>query len=211
MSTITYKRAFSLTALALASGIALSACASGPSSMPGMDHGSTPMSSGTASASDPNAAFNDADVMFAQMMIPHHEQAVEMSDAVLAKPGLDPRVAKIAEQIKAAQAPEIETLKGWLNSWGQPTTMSGGMSGMDGMSMDGMASAEDLEKLRGAEPAEAAELFLTQMIAHHEGAVAMAQTEKTDGKNADAVAMAGSIVDSQTKEIDEMKSLLGQL
>ncbi|WP_077488872.1 DUF305 domain-containing protein [Sinomonas mesophila] len=200
---------FALPATALAAALALAGCgAPGPSTAPtssaapsstGGAHGNHEMPMGT-----PNAGFNAGDVMFAQMMVPHHEQAVEMSDIVLAKPGLDPRVAQLAEQIKGAQAPEIATLRGWLGEWGQPSMMPGGA----GHGMDGMMSADDLEKLRAAGAAEAAKLFLTQMIAHHEGAVSMAQTEKSSGQHAGAKSMAESIIASQTKEIEDMKALL---
>ncbi len=194
-----------------------------------------PSAPATAPAS---AAFNAADAMFAQMMIPHHEQAVAMSETVLAKPGLDARVVALAARIKAAQAPEIATLKGWLTAWEQPTAMptssssstgstgagsagtgsagtgsagtgsAGTSSAGAGHSMEGMMSSGDLDQLASADAPTASKLFLSQMVVHHEGAVRMAQTEKSAGKNADAVAMAASIVDSQTREIAEMKALL---
>lgn len=59
-----------------------------------------------------------ADTHFAMMMIPHHQQAIEMSDIILAKQGIDPRVVDLAKQIKAAQDPEIETMQGWISQWG---------------------------------------------------------------------------------------------
>ena len=70
--------------------------------------------------------------MFAQHMIPHHQQAIEMSDMILAKQGIDPRVVELANQIKVAQGPEIEQMQGWLKEWGQPT-----MPMMPGMEMPG--------------------------------------------------------------------------
>ncbi|KHL03974.1 hypothetical protein LK10_07655 [Sinomonas humi] len=192
-------------ALLAASSLALAGCgapAAAPpsSSAPAEAHGAHSMPS-------PSASFNSADAMFAQMMVPHHEQAVEMSEIVLAKPGLDPRVAALAQQIKAAQAPEIATLKNWLAAWGQPVSMADHDSG--GV-MSGMMRDEDLGQLRAADSAVAAKLFLTQMIAHHEGAVQMARTETEAGQHGDAVAMASAIVTSQSKEIDEMKAILAQ-
>ena len=162
----------------------------------------SPSASASASSS---AGANAADAMFAQMMIPHHEQAVEMSDVVLGKPGVDARVTALAGQIKAAQAPEIATLRGWLAAWGQSAAMPSSHA------MEGMMSGDELAQLRAADGATASKLFLAQMIAHHEGAVEMAQTERSSGRHTGAVAMAGSIVDSQTKEIDTMRGLLGQL
>lgn len=202
-----------LPAALLTATLALAGCSgtpAAPAAQP-VDHSGHSMSmgapSGGPSSAAPQGMFNAADAMFAQMMIPHHEQAVEMSDIVLAKPGLEPRVVKLARQIKAAQAPEIATQRGWLAAWGQPSAMAADA----GHGMDGMMTADDLAKLKAAAAPEAARLFLTQMIAHHEGAVTMAQSELGGGSNAEAVAMARSIIDSQTAEIDGMKTLLGQL
>ena len=154
----------------------------------------------------PLAGANEADAMFASMMIVHHEQAVEMSDIVLAKDDVDPRVTDLAERIKAAQAPEIEQLQGWLDDWGaeagDPAEMDHG---------DGMMSDDELAALEAAAGPEAARLFLAQMIARHEGAGEMAETEVADGENADAVALAQDIVDAQTAEIAEMKEILATL
>lgn len=91
--------------------------------MPGMSHGSSakPSTSAPATSAAASADFNDADAMFAQKMIPHHAQAVEMSDIILAKEGVPAEVTDLATRIKAAQGPEIEKMTGWLQSWGQPT------------------------------------------------------------------------------------------
>lgn len=211
---------FAMPAALVAAALALAGCGgaaqgtspnSAAAAQAPMDHSGHSMPLGTPNAStspsSTQGVFSAADVMFAQMMIPHHEQAVEMSDIVLAKPGLDSRVTKLAEQIKAAQAPEIAIQRDWLTAWGQPSAMAADA----GHGMDGMMTADDLAKLKAAAFPEAARLFLSQMIAHHEGAVAMAQTELSAGSNPDAVAMARSIIDSQTAEIDAMKTLLGQL
>lgn len=172
---------------------------------------------GPAASSQPH---NAADVMFAQHMIPHHQQAVEMSDMLLAKQGIDKRVTDLATQIKAAQAPEIQQMQGWLTAWGNPPMppMSsndmghGGMSGMPGTpAMQGMMSDADMNALRDAQGVEAAKLYLTQMIAHHEGAITMAQTEISDGQYPDAVKMSHAIVTTQQQEIDTMRAILGTL
>ena len=143
--------------------------------------------------------------MFAQMMIPHHTQAVEMSEIMLVKSDLNPKITALAKEIKAAQAPEIQKMTDWLTGWAEPAAMSGN-HGMNGMMTDA-----DLAKLKAAQGTEASKLFLFQMIAHHEGAVEMARSEITDGKNADAVALATSIVSSQESEIKDMKDLLATL
>lgn len=180
--------------------------------MAGMQHShSSASGSGSATASLP-AAVNEADQMFAMMMIPHHQQAIEMSDIVLAKTGIDAQVSALATQIKNAQGPEIEQMEGWLSQWGTPydDSMSEHMSG-HGSGMSGMLSTEELTALRNASGTEAARLFLTGMIAHHEGAVEMAKTEVADGKNADVIALANHVISSQTSEIATMKTLLASL
>ncbi|MDZ5078863.1 DUF305 domain-containing protein [Nesterenkonia sp. HG001] len=193
-------RTAATAALALSAALVLAGCSTGTEddSMPGMDHGS----------SEQAADVNDADVTFASMMIVHHEQAIEMSDIVLAKDGLDPEVMELAEAIKTAQAPEMEQLQGWLDDWGvDPDEHE-----MDGMDHgDGMMSEEDLAALEAAGGAEASRLFLEQMIVHHEGAVAMAQTQVDEGSNPDAVEFARTIIDAQTAEIQEMEDLLASL
>ena len=202
------KKILILSAAGMAAAITLAGCSAGSDSgsgggMPGMNHGSTGMSSSSApvAAGDHNAA----DTMFTQGMIPHHTQAVEMSDLMLTKQGIDPKVAALATRIKAEQAPEITTMTGWLKSWNESAQMSAGHT------MSGMMGADDMGKLQAAQGADAAKLFLTQMIAHHQGAIMMAKTEESDGKNTDAVALSKNIVISQQAEIQEMKDLLGTL
>ena len=165
---------------------------------------------GCAGADTPaaDAAHNDADVMFATMMIPHHEQAIEMSDLVLAAGEVDPEVAMLAQQIKDAQGPEIETLRGWLEDWGADPS-SDLMHDMD--HGDGMMSESDMDELEAAGPDEISRLYLEQMIVHHEGAIDMAQTELEEGRFPAALEMAEAIVDAQTEEIATMRELLDPL
>jgi uncharacterized protein (DUF305 family) len=168
------------------------------------------------------ATHNQADTMFAHMMIPHHQQAIQMSDVILGKQGIDARVVDLATQIKAAQGPEIQQMQGWLNQWGTPgMTGMPGMNGMPGMGempgtgdvpgMEGMMSPADMQALQNTQGAEASKLFLTQMIKHHQGAIAMAQNEIKNGQFPDEVAMAKSIASSQQKEIDTMNQILSSL
>jgi uncharacterized protein (DUF305 family) len=149
-------------------------------------------------------------------MIPHHRQAVEMSDVVLAIDGIDPRVAELATSIKAAQGPEINQMQGWLDQWGNPPmppmTPSEGhdMSGMSGDAM-GMMSGEQMTALKNAKGVEASRLFLTGMITHHEGAIAMAQNEIKDGRFPPALELSRTIVTTQQQQIDTMKGILKTL
>ncbi len=171
------------------------------------DHANMPHMSGpAATASDGAVVANGADVMFAQMMIPHHQQAVEMSDLAPGRSS-DPELTSLAAKIKAAQAPEIATMSGWLTAWGRPTHMPATM----GHGMPGMVSAADMAKLRAASGREFDRLYATFMIAHHEGAIDMAETELADGTNADAKALAQQIITSQRAEIAEMRTMLERL
>ncbi|WGW13670.1 DUF305 domain-containing protein [Saxibacter everestensis] len=195
----------SLIASTLAiAALALAGCA-------GTDSGSTGHHDSGSSSQESSADHNDADVTFAQMMIPHHSQAVEMSDMVLAKDGLRPEVRDLAERIKAAQGPEITTMAGWLEEWGAAATPEG-KHGMEhgGPGMDGMMSEDGMKALDAADAESASRLFLEQMIKHHEGAVDMAKTERQSGSNPEALKLADKVISSQEEEIAEIRKLLGQ-
>ncbi len=157
------------------------------------------MHSSNSSSSD----YSSNDIMFAQMMIPHHQQAVEMSDLAL-KNSKNAQVLKLAEQIKAAQAPEISQMKSWLASAGQS------LMGDHGMSMDGMLSDDEIVQLRQATGIAFDKLFLAGMIAHHEGALSMVSMIE-DSKNEEAKTLAQNIKVSQSAEIDLMKRYLAEL
>ena len=215
-----------LTVAALAASLGLAGCADGSgtsgsasaSAQAGETGGHASSSPAATPAPDASADHNDADVVFAQMMIPHHAQAVEMSDIILSKPDVPADVAALAATIKAAQAPEIETMTGWLDAWNQPTEPADGHSGhgkdghgTDGHGMSGMVDEEGLDQLKAAPGVEASRLFLEQMIGHHEGAVDMAKQELSAGKHAGAIQLARDIITAQEAEIAEMKQLLTTL
>jgi uncharacterized protein (DUF305 family) len=195
--------------LVLVTAVGLGACSSDHSGMSGM-------SSSTTIAIPADAKFNATDVGFAQGMIPHHAQAIEMADLALTNTK-NPDVLALANTIKAAQSPEIEKLSGWLGDWGQtiPSTASGSMdhdmTGMGGMMMDGMMSQADMDRLETSTGTEFDRLWLELMIQHHEGAVKMSKSEVAGGKNPDAVALAQAIISSQQAEITTMESLLTKL
>jgi uncharacterized protein (DUF305 family) len=210
-----------LTGLAgalLAGALVLTAC-SDNSTDEGMSGMSGSSSASPSAGASTDASFNDADVAFAQGMLPHHEGAIEMAQLATDR-AADPRVRDLAANIEAAQAPEIDTLNGWLDQWGatpsgSASSSSAGMDGMDhsGQDMDDMGGdmGMDLDALAAASGPDFDRLFLTQMVTHHQGAVAMAETEIADGEYPDAIAMAESIRDSQSTEIDQMQDLLGQV
>ena len=194
--------------------LALAGCASSStvtpaavSTSPGM------MATPSSSAMVGSMMRNDADAAFASNMIPHHEQAVAMAK-LAAMRAADPRVKDLAARIEAAQGPEIAMMNGWLTAWNVPSAEGDhgmdGMSGMDhGGTMAGMMSDAEMTNLAAGNGADFDKAFLTMMIAHHEGALTMAETELKSGSNSDAKSLAQSIIDGQTREIAEMKGIPG--
>ena len=204
-----YRRIISLASATLVAGALIVGCSSG-----GSHSSMTDSSNKTIPAS---ANFNATDVGFAQGMIPHHAQAVEMADMALST-STNADVLSLATKIKAAQNPEIQTMTGWLQSWDQKvpamnSMAEGGhdMSDMSGMMMDGMMSDADMKKLESSTGTEFDRLWLELMIQHHEGAVRMSEDEVEGGKNPDTMALAQAIITSQQGEINTMNSLLSKL
>ncbi|GAA4740715.1 DUF305 domain-containing protein [Modestobacter marinus] len=162
-------------------------------------------------ATAPAEGFNDADVAFAQGMIPHHEGALTMAEVAVDR-AQDPRVRDLAERIEAGQDPEIDLMTGWLEQWGQPIAaddtagMDHGGSGHGDMDMDGM----DMADMPPA-GADFDRMWLQSMVEHHDGAVVMAGTELEEGQDDEAVDLARLIVETQTQEIEEMQRLLDEL
>lgn len=178
---------------------------------PGMN--GTTTSAPTATGAPATGAKNAADVTFATDMIPHHAQAVEMAD-MAPKQARDPKVKALATKIRQAQAPEIAQMSGWLKGWGAPVPDTGGghdMSGSGGMDADGMMSSEQMTNLGRGTGSAFDRMWLEAMTQHHEGAVAVAKTEITKGTNPDAKKLAQSIINSQSTEIAEMKSILATI
>ncbi|WP_193607893.1 DUF305 domain-containing protein [Nocardioides lijunqiniae] len=195
----------SVLALLLAGALALTACG-------GSD----------AESDESGAGARDQDVAFASDMIQHHAQALVLVDHTVGRE-LSPEVADLAEGIREAQAPEIETMTDWLLAWGEevPATVRDHVNaeghgkghasegGDDvGEQMSGMVGAEELAALEAAPDAEFGARWLRLMVEHHEGAVAMAEEQVRDGDDADAVALAQRVVAGQGAEIRQMEALL---
>ena len=146
------------------------------------------------------------------MMIPHHREGVEMAE-LAADRAHNPKVKARAEQISAAQEPEITQLTCFLTAWGAEVPAADAMSGMDHGGMSGMPSMpgamtpEQMEQLRTATGAGFDQMFLTMVIEHHRGAVAMTQREAEQGSNTDAQQPAEKIVADQNAEISRMQQL----
>jgi uncharacterized protein (DUF305 family) len=200
----TVKKSLITLVAALSASFGLAACADGDG------HDADHPSSRIADSEE----FNQADVDFATDMIPHHAQALLMVDLV--DDGSSPELTALAEQIRMAQGPEIETMVDWLTDWGQPVpeTMRDHANAHsdDEMPMDsdmpGMVSAEDLDDLDAARGEDFERMWLQMMIEHHEGAIEMARDEKADGEYADARDLAAMIIETQQSEIDTMEGLL---
>jgi uncharacterized protein (DUF305 family) len=179
---------FGLGAMLLAATMSLTACASSQNMPMGQEFSES-------------AEFSNADIMFAQMMIPHHQQALDMSELAL-QLAQSPELLDLATQIRDEQDPEIAQMRSWLASAGASEDMGHASHGMDGM-----LTEEQMAQLLSATGADFERLFLEGMIGHHEGAIAMAQMV-LDSNNPEVQALAEAIVSSQQTQIDYMKTLL---
>lgn len=163
-------------------------------------------------ASGATTTVNDADVELAQMMIVHHEGAIEMADLAVERASTD-EVRDLAEGIAAAQGPEIETMTGWLEAWDEKLPDDADMGGMDhgGMDMEGMDQEEVMAELEGLSGADLDRRFLELMIDHHRGALDMAQEHLDKGAHEDALELSRAIVADQQDEIAVMEEMLTEL
>lgn len=223
-------------ACALALGLTLAACGGSSTSSGGTTVAPSPATSAAVTESTVSAAssgsgsaasdeHNAVDVVFATMMIPHHQGAIEMSDLALAQAS-SPQVKDLAGRIKAAQGPEIELMQGWLDQWDAAmpmasadedtghgmghgaTPQTSGTADDVGLGAMMSMSESDMTALRAATGAAFDTLFLQQMIAHHQGAIDMAGVETARGENPQALALAAAIATGQASEITEMQKLL---
>ncbi len=186
--------------LGLAATLVLTACGNdGSTSGTAMDG-----MGGQTRSSSPAQAGRPGDVMFSQMMVPHHEQAVEMADLALKNDSASTEVKSLAQQIKAAQDPEIATMNGWLKEWNAPVSAE-----MNHGGSDGMMSAEDMASLEKASGAQFDRLWLTMMVQHHQGAIEMAQGVLDTSSDTRVKTLASAIIEGQKKEITTMQGLLG--
>jgi uncharacterized protein (DUF305 family) len=241
-SSLSPRRFLPLAAVGALTALTLTACGSSGSTTAGSTS-SAPAPAATSGS--PTAAHNAADANFAELMIPHHQQAIEMATLAGTR-AANGQVKTIAERVRAAQGPEITTMTGWLTSWGQPTAVPsttarpmGSTSGMGGSPVPGMTpdpmgstsgmggspspgmggttspygmmSDAEMGMLQGLTGSAFDREFLTMMIAHHQGAIAIARTEKAQGQYRPATDLARSIETSQTGEVTEMETLLAQI
>jgi uncharacterized protein (DUF305 family) len=200
MTPMTRRVAAALASLTMA--LLVSSC-SGPASGGHADHPATdhPVITGQP------AGYNADDVAFATNMIPHHQQAVDLS-AMVPDRSTNADLIGLAKQISAAQQPEINVMKVFLVQWNENPDTNSGHAG-HGSTMQGMVDPATMTKLESLNGAEFDKLWLESMISHHQGAIEMAKAEIASGDNVDAKALAKNIVDTQEAEIGQMKQMLG--
>ncbi|MGW7099525.1 DUF305 domain-containing protein [Streptomyces sp. NPDC054838] len=200
-------RRISLAATTTAAGLLLAACGGGGSTMNGMEHGAP---------SATRAAFGAADVTFAQAMIPHHQQAVEMA-ALAEGRARDTGIKTLAAAIRTAQDPEIRTMRSWLAAWGKPEAgsampgMEHGSGAHEGSGTAGMMSDQDMKDLGAARGTDFDKAFARLMIAHHNGAIEMARAEQRNGQDPAAKKLADEVVKNQSAEVGQLTAILARL
>jgi len=173
--------------LGLLAAVLLTAC----------DQGAQQQGSGAATA-----APNDADVTFAQNMIPHHQQAIDMAKLVDTHTKR-PQLRTLADAITVSQGQEITLMQGWLKSWDKPATPTGTDHGA--MQMPGMMSEADMGQLMAIKNQAFDLAFVDMMTAHHQGAIDMANTALRNGSLPEVKRLAQQIIDAQQGEIDQFK------
>ncbi len=172
------------------------------------DSGSHMMGDSSAKGMNNSQSASDLEMneyMFAEMMIPHHQQAVDMSDLALKK-STNPKILDLAQRIKSAQSSEIIQMQYWLGGK-EANSM---MSDHSGHSMGGMLTEEEFSKLESSSGVTFDTLFLEGMIVHHEGAIDMAQMIK-DTTTQEVNEFGLNVVEVQSEEIREMKEILESL
>ncbi|CAJ1510100.1 DUF305 domain-containing protein [[Mycobacterium] burgundiense] len=193
---------------ALATAVFMSACSNTSSDEAHDGHTDHSHAEETITVTGEPAGFNAADISFADNMIPHHQQAIELTELVPDRSS-NPELRELAVQIAAAQDPEINTMKAFLVQWKEnPDDATGEGGHGDHAGMAGMVDEATMTRLATLSGPEFDTLWLQSMIAHHEGAVQMAEDELANGSNVDAKALAQTIIDGQQAEIAQMKSML---
>ncbi|SEN31199.1 DUF305 domain-containing protein [Nonomuraea pusilla] len=196
----------------------LSACAGQPSGPSAVGTGAPVLVPGTPGAAARTATPGEhvgqsraepvaADVRFAEGMIPHHRQALEMTSLVEERT-TTPAIRSLARQITAAQTPEIELMARWLAALGRRPPAEHAHEGMTGY---GMATEEELNALRAARGGDFDRAFLRLMTRHHEGAVTMAGEELASGKDQQMRMLAKDVYSGQSIEVARMRRVLAAL
>jgi len=169
---------------------------------------------------------NAVDIGFCQDMSVHHRQAVEMGDIARLR-GHSREVRVLGYDISSTQNGQIGRMQGWLTLWDAPaqapgelmTWMKGGHGGhgtgqhaqSDDVPMPGMATEQEMRKLRRLSGREFDVFFLQLMLRHHQGGTAMAEYAVEHARIPAVRALAQSMLDSQGSEMKVMRAMLEQL
>lgn len=191
------------TALLISCALAFAGCGKQPATPV-----AAPSATGDTAAAAPSSpgGFNSIDVMFLQMMVPHHRQGVELVRLAATRP-VRSDVKILAAAIETTQTHEIERMSGWLRAWRQPTTADpnahAGHGGMPG------TSAAEIASLKDASGADFERRFLNMLIAHQDDAIQLARMETGGGVHPEAKALADQIRQSRAGQIRLMLGYLG--
>ncbi|MGO4444256.1 DUF305 domain-containing protein [Mycobacterium sp. 2YAF39] len=199
---------FAAVLIALCAALFLTACS-------GSDEKTDATKTDDAASTAAPPGFNAQDHEFATMMIPHHQQAIELAGMVSDR-STDPDLIALAAKISAEQDPEIKALRVFLVQWDEnpdDNTSQGGDDGGHGGdgghgAMAGMVDEATMAKLQTLNGAEFETLWLQSMISHHQGAIDMAEAEVANGQNIDIKRMAQTMIDTQQAEITQMNQML---
>jgi len=181
--------------VALIMALSISGCAS--ASNKGMDH--------EGHSSEASGDLSSDDVMFLQMMIPHHQQAIDMSDLALTK-STDSELLALAKDIRDEQAAEIVKMKAWLDKAGADLDPGHSM----GHGMGGMLSDSELAALKAATGKSFDLLWLKGMTGHHDGAIDMAAMIE-DAENAEIKSFGQAIVSAQSAQNKQMAAMIKRM
>ncbi len=209
---MTTTRRFAAAAAALALALTITACSADAGEAPTTPGSRATTDNASAAGIDDPDAHNAADTEFAQMMIVHHQGAIQMAELAVERASTE-EVRALGERIADAQGPEIDLMAGWLDAWGeaQPDEADMDVMGHEGMDMDGMDQTAVMAELSGLSGAQFDRRFLELMIEHHKGAIVMAEAERDEGQHSEATGLSQKIIDDQTAEIAEMTHLLSSL
>lgn len=189
---------------ATAAALILTACGTDTGSAGNAGSGSSSMSAMPGMDQSSSAAvksWNDADVRFAQAMIDDHQMVAKMASLAATKAS-SPQLRALARQMKTGQSQAVDKLTGWLKAWGNPSP-----GDMAGMTMPGAMTDADMAKLKSMTGMDFDMMFAQMMIAHHNGSIQMARDEQTNGRSAEAKAMAAAMIKTEAAQVAELKKL----
>jgi uncharacterized protein (DUF305 family) len=190
-----------LSAVAAVAAVILSACGSQTTSTATGSRDAASMPGMSQSASPAKASFNDADVTFAQMMIPDHQMTAKMA-ALAQKKATSKDTKTLAAQMVKGQSTTVDMLQGWLKTWGKPAS-----AGMTGMTMPGAMTDKDMTMLKSMKGMDFDMMFAQMMVKHHQASMKMAQEEQDKGASTDAKAMAAAMLKAQQAQVDELRKI----